>query len=214
MQTHSELVLPFVPAEIEGARDELIYGPQSSSSNSSLKAQGGADVTTAAAASAAAAAEGGDRSIAGTDSAKEEEEDNQTSVAASGARARQAAQKSNVPPAHQSSVWATADLPVALSDRLSNFYRKYNKTLLDNIAIDKEKQRLLQENAQLEDLIQQFLNGTKISDLTFAEDNPVMVINGRANLNYVPNPSSVGPTVQEGNVIVLNAAAQSAAYAR
>lgn len=64
-------------------------------------------------------------------------------------------------------------------DRLINFHRRLNKVLLDNIAINKEKDRLAAENAQLEDLIQQFLNGTKLNDKTLLEDNPLFVVNGR-----------------------------------
>lgn len=60
-----------------------------------------------------------------------------------------------------------------------NFYRKYNKILLDNVAISKEKERLLLENAQLQDLIQQYIAGTQLSQNTLAEDNPLFVVNGR-----------------------------------
>ena len=96
-------------------------------------------------------------------------------------------------PAHQSSVW-TSDAsqqqqqqqqqqpdarpqPVAYADRLAHFYRKYNKVLLD--SIDKEKERLVSENAQIEDLIQQYISGTKITGDTLLGDNPLFVVNGR-----------------------------------
>ena len=64
-------------------------------------------------------------------------------------------------------------------DRLSNFYLKYNRILLDTINIDKEKERLSVENSQLEDLIKQFLDGTKLDENTLLEDNPLFVVNGR-----------------------------------
>lgn len=64
-------------------------------------------------------------------------------------------------------------------NRLANFYRKFNKILLDNIAISKEKERLLLENAQLQDLIQQYISGTQLTQDTLAEDNPLFVVNGR-----------------------------------
>ena len=88
-------------------------------------------------------------------------------------------------PPQQSGVYTTEGEFVNVSDRLSNFYRKFNKVLLDNIAIENEKQRLLKENSQLEDLIQQYLDGTKVSSLTLSEDNPLFVVNGRANLNHI-----------------------------
>ncbi len=83
------------------------------------------------------------------------------------------------PPAHQSSVWTAEGSSVPAHDRLSNFYRKYNKVLLDNISIDKERDRLATENAQLEDLLQQYVDGTKLTESTLSEDNPLFVVNGR-----------------------------------
>lgn len=35
------------------------------------------------------------------------------------------------------------------------------------------------ENVQLEDLIQQYLDGTKVSDKILSDDNPLFVVNGR-----------------------------------
>jgi hypothetical protein len=71
---------------------------------------------------------------------------------------------SGAPPAHQSSVMNPFNQPIPPADRLYHFYRKFNKTLLDNIAIEKERDRLAAENAQLEDLIRQFMDGA-CSDL-------------------------------------------------
>jgi hypothetical protein len=86
----------------------------------------------------------------------------------------------NMPAPHQSSTWqADSNTPVMPPDRLANFYRRYNKILLDNVAISKEKERLAAENAQLQDLIQQYIQGTQLSDETLANDNPLFVVNGR-----------------------------------
>ena len=86
----------------------------------------------------------------------------------------------NMPAPHQSSTWqADNTTPVMPPDRLANFYRRYNKILLDNVAISKEKERLSLENAQLQDLIQQYIQGTQLSDETLANDNPLFVVNGR-----------------------------------
>jgi hypothetical protein len=79
----------------------------------------------------------------------------------------------------QSSVYNQDGEFIPPSDRLSKFYIKYNKIVLDCVAIDKEKERLGKENAQLEDLIQQYLDGLQLSDSTLAEDNPLFVVNGR-----------------------------------
>mmetsp|Transcript_38 Transcript_38/g.80 ORF Transcript_38/g.80 Transcript_38/m.80 type:complete len:514 (+) Transcript_38:199-1740(+) len=115
------------------------------------------------------------------------------------------------PPPHQSSSWmhdgATAVPP---ADRLTNFYRRYNKILLDNVAISKEKERLGLENAQLTDLIQQYVQGTQLSDDVLAEDNPLFVVNGRANLNFDPPVRRARPVVQDAGQISNTAARQTA----
>lgn len=86
----------------------------------------------------------------------------------------------SMPVPHQSSTWQhDGHTPVMPPDRLQNFYRRYNKILLDNVAINKEKERLQMENAQLQDLIQQYIQGTQLSDDTLANDNPLFVVNGR-----------------------------------
>ena len=85
-----------------------------------------------------------------------------------------------VPAKHQSSVWQLEGHHAVMpADRLSHFYRRYNKILLDNIAIGKEKERLALENSQLKDLIQQYVQGTHLSDEVLAGDNPLFVVNGR-----------------------------------
>lgn len=100
------------------------------------------------------------------------DEDNKTTASV-------AAANSSVP-LHQSSVWSSDQRQyVQANDRLANFYKKYNKILLDNIAIGKEKERLTLENAQLQDLIHQYIDGTKISNDVLANDNPLFVVNGR-----------------------------------
>lgn len=114
----------------------------------------------------------------------------------------------NLPPAYQSAAVNMDGRFIDFNDRMANFYRKYNKIILDNIAIENERNRLVQENAQLEDLIEQFLAGNKLTGDTLAEDNPLFVVNGRASLNYVPPVRDIGPTVQEGNFIRASATRQ------
>jgi hypothetical protein len=145
------------------------------------------------------------------------------------------------PPNNQTSVWSHVPTPnqvdpnqphssiphaphfISPEDRLWNFHRKYNQALLDCLAIDREKERLAKENAQLQDLITQFINGTRVSDEILASDNPLFVVNGRyaphrcccvsrnslhfsffvcrANLNHVPPVRAVKPTIQDAGVI-------------
>lgn len=100
-----------------------------------------------------------------------------------------------IPPNNQTSVWShpipnqnsDSQTPhfIAPEDRLWNFHRKYNQALLDCLAIEREKNRLERENAQLQDLITQFINGTRVSDEILSTDNPLFVVNGRFILLFI-----------------------------
>jgi hypothetical protein len=122
-----------------------------------------------------------------------------------GGRAQEAAGSGNVqlPPSYQSTVWnEDTSQYVPPSERLAKFYRIYNKVLLDNISIDKERTRLNEENAQLEDLLSQYVEGLGLNQKTLDEDNPLFVVNGRANLNHVPPVRQMlHPTVQDAGQI-------------
>lgn len=111
----------------------------------------------------------------------------------------------------QSSVWAPSGAFVPPMERLWHFQRKYNRALLEDVALQREKQRLQDENAQLEDLIKQYVEGTIVSDTVLKDDNPLFVVNGRANLNHPLRVRHVKPLVQDGTVIQTTMARQ---YAR
>ena len=102
----------------------------------------------------------------------------------------------------QTSTFTEEDKYVPAEERLGKFYDKYNRILLDCIAVDKEKIRLEEENAQLEDLIHQYLEGTKLTGNTLEGDNPLYVLNGRANLNAPLPVRKQKPTVQDAGYII------------
>jgi hypothetical protein len=117
------------------------------------------------------------------------------------------------PPPNQSSVWTSqgsSAVAVPIPDRMQNFFRKYNKALLDTIAVEKERDRLALENTQLQELIAQYISGTQISDEVLAGDNPLFVVNGRTNFNHAPPVRSMRPLIQDGNIINATVARQSA----
>lgn len=106
---------------------------------------------------------------------------------------------------YQSTVHTFDDRQVPPVERLWNFHRKYNKALLETIAVEKEKKRLEEENNQLQDLITQFIDGTKVSDEILSSDNPLFVVNGRANLNQALPVRAIKPTIQDAaRIVALN----------
>ncbi|ELU04099.1 hypothetical protein CAPTEDRAFT_167685 [Capitella teleta] len=65
---------------------------------------------------------------------------------------------------------------------LENFWKRYNKALLDKVALDKEKAVLFQENQQLRTLLKQYLDGISVNDEILSQVNPLFVINNRSNI--------------------------------
>jgi len=69
---------------------------------------------------------------------------------------------------------------------LDNFFKRFNKVKLDHLAIEQEKARLQRENVQLRSILKQFLDGVSVNEDVLAQPNPLLVVNGRVNLNHVP----------------------------
>jgi len=65
---------------------------------------------------------------------------------------------------------------------LENFWKRYNKVLLDKASLDKEKQMLSTENAQLRLLLKQYLDGISVNDEVLSNSNPLFIINNRTNV--------------------------------
>lgn len=77
-----------------------------------------------------------------------------------------------------------SELADAMKDYLSleNFWKRYNKVLLDKVSLDKEKQMLSTENAQLRLLLKQYLDGISVNDEVLSNANPLFIINNRTNV--------------------------------
>lgn len=69
---------------------------------------------------------------------------------------------------------------------LDTFFKRFNKVKLDSLAIDKEKQRLEKENVQLRSILKQFLDGVSVNQDVLENPNPLLVVNGKVNLNHLP----------------------------
>lgn len=69
---------------------------------------------------------------------------------------------------------------------LDNFFKRFNKVKLDSLAVEKELERLGKENGQLRSILKQFLDGVSVNDEVMAGQNPLLVVNGKVNLNHVP----------------------------
>lgn len=94
---------------------------------------------------------------------------------------------------------------------LDNFYKRYNKVLLDKLAIEKQKATLEKENMFFKSLLKQYLDGVSVNDDVLNSNNPLLVINSKVNLNRPPVERMDGQphkTFVEGNTVINNIAMQ------
>jgi hypothetical protein len=96
-------------------------------------------------------------------------------------------------------------------NQMDKFYKRYNKVLLDKLAIEKQKATLEKENMFFKSLLKQYLDGVSVNDDVINANNPLLVINSRVNLNRPPVERMEGQphkTFVEGNTVVNNIALQ------
>eukprot|EP00041_Stephanoeca_diplocostata_P035681 m.1267049 g.1267049 ORF g.1267049 m.1267049 type:complete len:539 (+) comp24742_c0_seq3:224-1840(+) len=64
---------------------------------------------------------------------------------------------------------------------LDNFWKRYNKALLDKVAVQRERAALNDENQQLRSLLRQYMDGISVSESVLQQDNTLLIVNGRTN---------------------------------
>merc|ERR1711939_465804 len=67
-------------------------------------------------------------------------------------------------------------------DYLNNFFKRYNKVLVDVMAIDREKMRLSGENSDLRSILKQYLDGISVNEDVINNPNPLLVVNHKTNI--------------------------------
>ena len=65
---------------------------------------------------------------------------------------------------------------------LENFWKRYNKVLLDKVAMDKERASLVTENQQLRMLLKEYLDGISVNDEVITKANPLLIVNNNTNV--------------------------------
>lgn len=96
---------------------------------------------------------------------------------------------------------------------LDQFYKRFNKVLLDRLAIDKQKATLEKENMFFKSLLKQYLDGVSVNDDVMNANNPLLVVNNKVNLNRppverLPGDGAPHKTVVDANNVVNNRAMQ------
>merc|ERR1711943_136643 len=67
-------------------------------------------------------------------------------------------------------------------DYLNNFFKRYNKVLLDEMAIERERDRLGRENTDLRSILKQYLDGISVNEDVINAPNPLLVVNHKTNI--------------------------------
>ncbi|XP_075447342.1 dynein regulatory complex subunit 2 [Ascaphus truei] len=65
---------------------------------------------------------------------------------------------------------------------LDQFWKRYNKVLLERWALDCEKGVLTQDNYKLRVLLKQYLDGISVSDEVLTQENSLLILNNRSNM--------------------------------
>lgn len=89
---------------------------------------------------------------------------------------------------------------------LENFWKRFNKVMLDKVALDKEKSILLQENNQLRTLLKQYLDGISVNDEILSQVNPLFVVNHKTNVRMNVPVMDARIQQQQTNQTVVEAA--------
>ena len=85
---------------------------------------------------------------------------------------------------------------------LEKFFKKSNKALLDKLFVERERDRLRKENEDLQNILKQYLDGISVNPEVLKQPNPLLVVNGRVNLNAPPVRLSGAPARIDGNHMV------------
>ncbi|TMW64998.1 hypothetical protein Poli38472_009165 [Pythium oligandrum] len=87
-------------------------------------------------------------------------------------------------------------------DYLDLFWKRYNKVLLDELAIQREKERYENENRELQAILKQYLDGISVNDNVMNNANPLLVVNGRLKLHQLEGVAQKSKPVIDANHMV------------
>eukprot|EP00127_Corallochytrium_limacisporum_P002734 Clim_evm43s136 gene=Clim_evmTU43s136 len=90
---------------------------------------------------------------------------------------------------------------------MNNFWKRYNKILLDRLAMTRNRDSLANENAKLKALLKQYLDGISVYSQTVVQpNNTLLMVNNHSRLPMSvsvndPRVKRVQPTVVDANTV-------------
>jgi dynein regulatory complex subunit 2 len=85
---------------------------------------------------------------------------------------------------------------------MSQFNKRFNKVLLDKLAMKNENERLNTENSRLRKILKQYLDGITLSETVINQLNPLFVVNGKTNAP-MRHHGQAHVTIVEANAVKL-----------
>jgi hypothetical protein len=85
---------------------------------------------------------------------------------------------------------------------LDQFYVRYNKVLLDKMALLSERGNLRNENQDLRTILKQYLDGISVTEDVMVHRNPLLIINNRTNIVHRPAVTQFHIPLVEANQMV------------
>jgi dynein regulatory complex subunit 2 len=67
---------------------------------------------------------------------------------------------------------------------MKQFAKRFNKVFLDELALEKKQNKLLEENSKLKSVLKQYLDGISLSESVLAQSNPLIIVNGKTNVSF------------------------------
>lgn len=103
--------------------------------------------------------------------------------------------------------------PIGAWSRLDKFYQRYNKVLLDKMALESEKTKLEEENQNLRLIlkvtvfkgskVQQYIDGVSVNDEVIRNPNSLFVVNGQ-QFPTIRLSEGADRSENRSNVVVLS----------
>ena len=91
--------------------------------------------------------------------------------------------------------------PVPKWSHLDQFLQKYNKVLLDKLAIESERKGLEQENTELQAILKQYFDGVSVNDSVMQASNPLLIVNGKVK---APPQTTLMDRMEQSTVVDAN----------
>jgi len=105
----------------------------------------------------------------------------------------------------QSSASGKNGAPIEEWNYLDHFFQRFNKVMLDVMAIEKERERLRNENGDLRSILKQYLDGISVNEDVINNPNPLLVVNHKTNIVMQAAYKRPPPaTIVEGTHAVLS----------